>query len=601
MGEFFVRDFRGGLDLFNKDTDIAVNAYPMLFNGRTRKGKLEAINRSLDITYNLRGKFQGLYGIGSVWIAFYSGFAYYMPVGGTVWFQVPFFSMDSSVDYIYACAVPGVTGNFLRQAVLTQQVNTDGTTSDIVNSAAGIIKTTPLSVGGLPGGVVVQDGINRPWLLSYDADNQNVTARVLGGYNDWTQDNPEYVPVGTLMMYLNQILYIVLPASATDGNNNTIGRSVSGQPLNFMVNIDTNGNPQPTESAGGAYSTSFAFDFDSITALLPFGASSVPDSFLVCTINNIYGVNADFNTTIFGEPTFDKQFQVQAGVVNQFCVTDSNGDTPFIDLKGIKFFNGVQQLKFRGMNDPRSLNINSILMSEENGISITQNIACCTSFDNYNLFAINTTLGYLEAVYDNEQNIWVSLDINNSTIGGIKMYGIAFTGDEQFLAAGTLDNRIMLKYGRFNDEPTEDREACTLFTRAFISGDYAFGTFYPGRLSDEHKANFLKLAIVNSTVDDTLMIQEFVDYKRNNNNIISKDISGVISGIAYPVIPPVIPNSNKRVTNLDVPLSSGALSGYKISYTLGFKSDLAIERIDCNTNKITSEKSDSQSYATNPL
>lgn len=576
MGEYYQRDFKGGLDLYSKDTDVAINGYVQLINARTRRGAVESINKSLDITYNLNGSFQGLYGVGSVWIAFCAGNAFYMPVGGTQWFQVPFFSMDADVDYIYAQAVPGATNNFLRQAVLTQQVNDDGTVSNIVNSAGGIIKTTPLSVQGLPGGIVVQDGSNQPWLLTYDVDNNNVTARVLGNYSQWdntgtTSNNMEYVPIGRQMMFLNGILFIQAP------NGYTVYRSVSGSPLNFMVNVDQNGNKQPTEDLGGASTVSFAMDFDTITCLVPF-ASSIPDSFILATALNTYCLNLDFNTTIFGEPTFDKQFQLQVGMVNQFCITDSNGDTPIIDFNGVKLFNSVQQLKFRGNNDPRSKNISQLLQG------ITQNIACCTSFDNCNLFSLNTTQGYLVAVYDNIQQLWVSVDVNESTISGIKMYAQATLPGEQFLACGTQNGRVFLVYGDANDDPSISRECAYLISRAFVSGDYnAYGNFVPGPLTNRHRTNFVKVTVYTPTVDDNFTIQEYVDYERGQ--ILSQPVPAIISGINYPIRPPVMANSKKRTQDIAFTLNQGQ-DGYKLQYILSWQSDLRLERFDVNSADI---------------
>ena len=115
---------------------------------------------------------------------------------------------------------------------------------------------------------MVQDGINQPWLIQLNELINILTARKLNTYNQWSNvssgaNSREYVPIGKQMMYLNSILFIVAP------NGRSIYRSVSGRPLDFMVNIDVDGKKVPSEIIGGAASVSFAADFDEITCITP--------------------------------------------------------------------------------------------------------------------------------------------------------------------------------------------------------------------------------------------------------------------------------------------------------------------------------------------
>ena len=346
MGEQYQRTFIGGMDLLSKDTDIDPTGYQMLINARNRYGRLEAIKQSTDITLNLNGNIQGIYGVSNILLAFCNGRAYYMLVGGAAWLQIPNFQMDAFARYIYAVAVPGSTNNYLRQAVAITGTNNPNASAGVINNS-----TPNFAINGTPAGVICQDGFNQPWFITYDVVNNVATARQLGTYDSWNSDSSaanaqEYVPIGKQMMYMSPILYIVAP----DGFS--IYRSVSGSPLNFMVNIDTNGNKLPTEALGGAESTSFALDFNEITCITP--STTEAGTFIVGNSVQLYGVQPDLTNTIFGEPTFTTVFQVQAGIVNQFSTTDSNGDFPFIDFDSIAFFNAVQQLKFQGKNDPFS-------------------------------------------------------------------------------------------------------------------------------------------------------------------------------------------------------------------------------------------------------
>lgn len=575
MAEQYQRTFIGGMDLLSKDTDIDPTGYQMLINARNRYGYLESVPKSVDLTFNLNGFIQGVYGLGNILLAFCDGRAYYMLIGGTSWLQIPNFQMDAFATYIYACAVPGSTNNYLRQAVPSPSDLTSA------NAAGGVIQNSEpdFTIAGTPAGVVCQDGSNQPWLIAYDVVNNVATARKLGTYDSWNaQSNAanaqEYVPIGKQMMYMAPILYIV----STDGFS--IFRSVSGSPLNFMVNIDTNGNKLATEVLGGANSVSFALDFNEITCITPSTTES--GTFIVANSLFVYGVQPSFTSTIFGEPTFTTAFQIQAGVVNQFATTDSNGDFPFIDYEGIKFFNAVQQLKFEGDNDPFSKNISSIL------VNIVQDFCAAASFDNYNYFGIKTTLGYVMAIYDNLNSKWVGFDINSATISGIKMFAQTNTASARNLYCCTLDNKIHQFFADIDDE----RECGTLIMKAFISGSYSvYASFVPNSLRAEHATRYMKLQVINGKQDSTITAIEQVDYQRGV--YLTKTVNGIISAIQYPVFPPVIPNSKVRTTDVLFPFDRG-LRGYKLSPMFVWTGDLKIAVFELETEDASSQQSQAQ-------
>lgn len=570
------------MDMLSKDTEIAEDAYRFGFNIRNRYGYLDAIQKSVEITFNLNGKIQGLYAVGNIWLAFCSGRAYYMPLDGTSWFLIPFLQLDPFVDYIYAQGVTGSTNNYLRQAV---PIPAGQTNAGNPNASGGIVKNSSpdFTISGTPAGLICQDGINQPWLITYNAVNNVATARRLGTYNDWsntgtTANNREYVPIGKQMMFTtDNILYIVAP----DGF--TIFRSVSGRPLDFMINIDTNGNKLASEDLGGARTTSFAISFDTITCIKP--STTIAGVFLVTSSRFVTGMSPDFTNSIFGEPTFSRQFQLEAGVVNQFSMSDSNGDTPFIDFEGIKFFNAVKQLKFEGSNDPFSKNISEAMKG------IVQNVCAADTIDNYNFFGIKTIFGYAMAVYDNLNDKWVGFDINSATVGGIKQFAQTVTSSRHQLACATANNKIHILFA----DPDDERECGTVQLRSFVSGEYSqYGTFVPSSLRCEHKTTYFKTDITAGKIDGTITAIEQVDEQVGQVSI--KNVDGVISGVLYPVRPPVIANSKNRNRNLIFPVDAG-LRGYKISPILVWDSDLRIIVFELQTDGASQEQSQQQQVA----
>lgn len=565
MGKFYQRSFIGGMDMLSKDTDIAPNAYKYMINARQRYGSPIAINKSIDITYNLpRGNMQGFVGVGNIWIAFVNGFAYYMPITGNAWFQVPFLSLDADVEFIYFQAVPGATQNYLRQAVVTSQTM-DGVVSNSIDAAAGIIQT-PLSISGTPAGLVCQDGINQPWIITYDAVNNNATARLLGTYDQWSNDpsspnSQEYVPVGKQMMYLSPILYIVAP----DGKS--VYRSVSGAPLNFVVNVDTDGNKLPTESLGGAATTSFAFDFDPITALAV--STTAENTFLLGTNRTIYGISPDTTTTIFGEPTFDKEFTLATGVVNHISFSDINGDTAFVDFSGPKKFNAVSTLKFSGRNDPFSKNITQAIM--DNQIAILQLAPCSWSFNNYNLFSLVTTFGNAIGVYDNINNVWVGFDITDASLGGIKMFGQADFEDISYLGAITNDSRVWQLY-----QNSDETETAYCQMRGILNGSYSYGTFIPDDIQTELKLTSARVVVTDNVDAGNMTFISKTDDIRQE--VVVRKIDGVTCGMNYPIIPPVEMTNQRRVQNITFPIMN-PIPGYKLNPIIQWNSSAAVEQV----------------------
>ena len=218
MIEFNRKSFLGGLNQQVDATRLAEDEYPLLINGRNRYDVLQPVQlpkQIIDSTIGNR-RVQGAYAVGSILIVFAGGLAFYKDQNypNANYNQINGFNMSANVAIIYAELVPISTLNYTRIPQTAGQANTD------------IKLTTPIKAS--PAGLVVQDGINQPYLI-----DANMEARPLNKYDAWGLENREYVPIGTQMIYVGGILYVV------DGS--LILRSVTGRPLDFMVIIKEDG------------------------------------------------------------------------------------------------------------------------------------------------------------------------------------------------------------------------------------------------------------------------------------------------------------------------------------------------------------------------
>jgi hypothetical protein len=172
--------------------------------------------------------------------------------------------------------------------------------------------------------------------------------------------------------------------------------SVSGRPLDFVVNVDVNGN-----KGGDATTTSYAVGFNTINLLFPLSSGEL----LAATSKTCSPIEFDYNNTIFAEPKFLNRKPFSAGVVNQFSFIDILGDYGFIDFDGIRSFNAVNALQNEGRNSIFSKMINSRLVVKQ-----SSNNCCAAVFDNYSFFSLETIYGFNVAVYDNTNEQWISFD-----------------------------------------------------------------------------------------------------------------------------------------------------------------------------------------------
>lgn len=430
--KFLQQSFQGGYNRLLDTTRIQRNEYPFLQNGRNRFDVIETIKKPLDITSTLPdGNFQGLYAAGNFTLVFIDGRAYYRNYAVSGQFvAVADLALSPDVDKIYVELVPASTINLVRK------------NSSDTDVSAGILYSG--STATSPSAVVVQDGINQPWIIQ-----PNGIARITKKYTEWTPAAPEYVPIGKQMLHHDGILYIVSP----DGTQ--IYRSVTGRPLDFMIKIDKDGNALSEES-GKADTISHKVSFDAITAIrwinTPTGA------FFVSTSYNSYLVTPLYDNLIFGEPRFKNTLLFNTGAQNQFCLVDVLGDTALIDFTGVKSFNAAAQITGEGKNSPFSANVAHLFKD------VQQSEPSCIEFDNYALFAVNTVYGQRVLVYDALSGRYVGLD-NYTIEGTILQFASVKTNTERKLLAYTSANKLYELFGG------TEREECAIYIGDFCSND----------------------------------------------------------------------------------------------------------------------------------
>lgn len=537
------KTFIEGMDLLSEETQISSNGYKMLINGRQRYSSIVPNKKHIEIEGLPSGKKQGVVGVGSYKIVFVAGEAFYQNEGDTGWIQIPSFLMSAIEDRLWTEIVPSSTFNFGRKLP----------TSGDLNQA--IVSSVNVNVSGTPAGIVVQDGQNQPWIIVFDELTGSFTARETKTYADWSNtssvaDDREYVPIGRQMMFLNGILFVV------SRDKKRLYRSVSNRPLDFIVNVDTNGNKQASETNGGANSVSIAFDFDDITCIKPL---NVPDSFICGTTKNVRVIVLDYVYTIFGEPNFSVGAILEAGIVNQDSFVDILGDYAFVDEEGVVSFNAVHQLKYEGRNSIFSKLLSSILVGKK------QTAPRVVECDNFVLFNLETTLGNLLAVYDTVIQRWVAIDI--TTVVDIIQFALTKTTDATHLYALTARGKL---YEMYSDDT--EREYAILFTRSWA----------PETSNTEHKSQHLHTNFNLGLLDGEARAIEYVDSQEGKS--LTANLTAKISYIPYPIQTPVIPGVYVQVEPISFNFTDGR-RGKKVSYVILWNSDAELDEFTVVTGE----------------
>lgn len=422
MSSYYQEAFNGGMNLLEDDTRLKANEYRLGLNLRNRFGKLLPVPNGVKDTAAPVGIKQDIRTFGNYIILFVAGYAYYRRYDATGWTKISGFQMSKISSRFWTEVVPVTTMKYLRKLVTALKVESGVTWDPTVGALAGNIS-----------GLVVQDNINQPQFIYLDPNTSAPVCKVLNNYDQWdsTTDDREYVPIGNVMAWVDGILYIASP------DHETIYRSVSGRPLDFVVNIKSDGT-----AGGDAATTAYSVGVGGITCLRAMSSNAL----FVAASNANFAVSKNMTpgaSTEFGEYTFIRTFLFNATCLSDRCIIDSLGDTRFIDLTGLRSFNAVQQLQNEGRNSPFSMLIQSVF----DGITQQPNEAAAILYDNYEFYAVNTILGPVIGVFDTINQCWAAFD-NNQTDGlNIKMFAKIELSIQRLYAITTNDELYMLYSG----------------------------------------------------------------------------------------------------------------------------------------------------------
>lgn len=564
--------FKLGMNRLDEPTNLLLGEYALLTNGRPRFGGIDTIKLPLEITNLPQGitKLQGVYAADKYLLVFADGRAYYrdFSLTNSNFFTVSGgFQLDANADQLFAEIVPASSMNFIR-------VSPD-------EEASAPVSLTTLA-GNTPACVIVQDGLNQPWIIFPDG-----TSRKAKTYAEWAMnanpelDQREYVPVGKQMMYHSGLGILFIVGRDTNGQFTNIFRSVTGRPLDFMVNIDANGDKLPTELEGGASTVAYRVDYGEITAITPLNAND--GGFYVSTNKTSYLVTPNFRTTYFNEPTFSNQALFTTGALNHNSRASIGGDEALIDFTGIRSFNAVLSQKNEGKNSPFSAKIQRVL-----GNTI-QNITAATEFDNYGFFALDTIYGAALLVYDTllmpadqlATGVWVSVD----TYLASKI--------RQFAAVKTIYKRALFWITEDNKLWEYNASAITATCGLYV-GEWSAGVSQDGKQNKEQKPNLLNLVFSNVLESGTITADCYLDSFKElslsedilQNNVVTQSTSLPFGGI----------NSNDTIRNKSIDfkaVSYGYKTGFYVTWNFAAKlmdvTYIADVRDITNSQKSTAE------------
>jgi hypothetical protein len=425
--EYRQEDFSGGMNLFDHEAVLPANQYGLAYNVRNRNVGLSGVRAAVEDATIASGKKQGIYAFEQYIISFTNGSAYYKNIlTSSAWTKIEGFIMNPNADYVYAEAVPASDKNFERK--LNAATTIEGTSSN------PSVSTTLLQVSGTPACLICGDGLSTERIIYIDS-NGVVQTRAAQTYEEWSKaigGMREYVPKMKQRKYVNGILVGVAP----DGK--TLLRSVSGRPLDFVVNVDVSGN-----KGGDAFTTAYKPVYEEITCLEVLNNQKL----IVGTKRRCFPIGFNFDRTIFAEPTFTNNESFGAGIVNQFSFLgilrqDGYADYLFIDYDGMRSLNANLQDQNEGRNSNFSKYIANALTSQQ-----VADEAAAIAFDNYALFSIKTRYGNVVAVFDNIRQQWVGFD--NDGIGAIKQFAVANQSTAPILYAITDTKLYKLQAGDY--------------------------------------------------------------------------------------------------------------------------------------------------------
>jgi len=553
--------FLGGMNLLGDDSYLNTNSYRVGFNLTNRFGELDLIPSSILDLAAPAGLKQGLVTFGNYLVLFCNGRCYYKFYSDMSWTIIPtFVGMSEVAPRYWIAAVPVSTTNYLRTSILSSSGNlqADSGLGVNANTIAGA------SQGNL-NGLLVQDNINQPqfiylngygipvsrttqtfpqWSIQF-TDATNVTVVANG-------DNREYVPIGNCMAWANGILFVVSP------DFNTIYRSVSGRPLDFVVNVPSGlstNNPYIMYGGGDATTTSTSVGVGGISCIRPLSSGGIFVSASGANFSLVPNTTPGA-PTIFAEYTFIRTFLFNSFCLSDRATMDSIGDTRFIDLTGIRSFNAVQQYQNEGRNSPFSATIQSIFGPDQSTIVQDTLYSSCTLYNNYELYSVNTIKGKAIAKYDTINSCWVSFDINQTPNVRIKQFA-PLQINVLALFCITEDDQV---YQLYASQTETDSGA---FRTIGVTSNILYANVNIKMNNPENEVKLLNTRIILNkiTEDCTVGITRFTNNKVHEGDPNTKSIT-------FEEIEPytddyTLPDVNTQLTNVVFP-SPDAPQGWKV-------------------------------------
>jgi len=534
---FIQTDFSGGINLFDEDSSLAENEYRLGFNIRNRNGDISLIKESEILANAPAGLKQGLYGFGEFLVLFNSGLAYYSTDDGDSWTQIADFVMSSTAPRLYAQAVPASTLNFSRQLQAAYVANGSGSDTR-VDTLSNIV------ISGNESGLIVQDGINQPWAIRSDG-----TAFETQTYAEWTQaGDRSYVPIGLNMAFINGILFVISPT------RKKLYRSVSGRPIDFVVNVTVTG-----DKGGDADTTAYTPTFNDINSITALKTGQL----LIGTKDGCFPLILNYDRTLFQEPTFLNPTTYLIGIVNQFAIVETLEDYYLIDFDGIRSLNALLAEENEGRNTDFTRKISSLFDD------VRQTDSCAAfKFDNFSIFGCGTIYGNVALVYDTKKSSWSSVDF--LTIGAIKQFASVREADDPKLFCIDAENVYKLYDG-------EEYAQGVVSTRTVKSGDAKI----------ELKLSSVRPIFDRSDSISELRVTEYVNGRRGKG--VAVILPENLGGVEYPAEYPVAFDSANFIDNLNVPFDKISNQGYKVGCSLTWNNGARLTHLQFDCDSLTAQ------------
>lgn len=447
MGKYEQNSFIGGMNLLSDDTRISNNQYRIGFNLRNRYDVLESVLESQEDLAAPPGIKQELVTFGNYLILFCAGLAYYRYYSDTGWRQIEGFAMSSTAPRFWTKAIPVATTNYYRVAATVL----DGENAS-VNNPINLNVIASAGAGSLPG-LLVQDNQNQPQFIFIQ--NNLPVCRTTQSFLQWSitftdasnteveegGDKREYVPIGNVMEWVDGTLYIASP------DKNFIYRSVTGRPLDFMVNVSNllaTDSPFTQTGGGDASTVSYSVGVGGISCLRAMSNNAL----FVAASNANFSVSKNMTQGAlqqFGEYTFIRTFLFNSTCLSDRTILDSDGDTRFIALTGVRSFNAVAQTQNEGRNSPFTSLVQSAFGGDINPIIQSDTASAAILYDDVEFYALNTIFGPAIAAFDTIPKCWTSFDVLQAKGKAIKILAkIELT--IQRLYAVTTDDKVYALY-----------------------------------------------------------------------------------------------------------------------------------------------------------